>query len=136
MNNNFVTYSDLKCPSVELKCILDDLFSNLSVKFTANPDGTVTVKQEGVTKYTIPKIQEINYGAYEITAVASQLEYLIPFTTTTIGSFQLTEVENSVGGGYYANYIAKVSVGSGILVKYATQPTVGQKVKFNYLVIK
>jgi hypothetical protein len=29
MNNNIVTYSDLKCPSVHLKCILENLFCGM-----------------------------------------------------------------------------------------------------------
>ena len=78
----------------------------------------------------------IYYGTYEITGVLTQLEYLIPYTATVISHFQLTQVENSDGNGYYSDYIAKVSVGNGILIKYDTQPPVGQKIKFNYLIIK
>jgi len=92
----------------------------------------------GIPTYTnpTPSILGINYGSYEITGVLGQFEYLIPYTTTTISHFQLTQIENSVGGGYYSDYISKVSVGNGILVVYDVQPPVGQKIKFNYLIIK
>lgn len=83
-----------------------------------------------------PAVLGIYSGSYEITGVLGQLEYLIPFTATTISNFQLTQIENSVGGGYYSDYISKVSSGNGILVIYDTQPPVGQKIKFNYLIIK
>lgn len=92
----------------------------------------------GVPTYVNPLISllGIYVGSYEITGVLGQLEYLIPYTTTTISNFQLTQIENSVGDGYYSDYIAKVSTGNGILIKYNVQPIVGQKIKFNYLIIK
>ena len=92
----------------------------------------------GVPAFVNPtsSVVGIYYGSYEITGVLGQFEYLIPYTATTISHFQLTQIENSVGDGYYSDYISKVSVGNGILVKYDVQPPVGQKIKFNYLIIK
>ncbi len=79
----------------------------------------------------------IYYGSYEITGVLGQLEYTIPYTNTaTISHVQITQVENSVTGGYYADYIIRAVPTTGIVIIYDVQPPVGQKIKFNYLVIK
>lgn len=43
MKNNIVTYADLTCPSVQLKCILKDLFHDLLAKeLLAYPSHPVT----------------------------------------------------------------------------------------------
>lgn len=101
-------------------------------------EGQVYSIVEGVPTFVNPAtaLLGIYSGSYEITGVLGQLEYLIPYTTTTISNFQLTQIENSVGGGYYSDYISKISSGNGILIIYDVQPPVGQKIKFNYLIIK
>ena len=101
-------------------------------------NGQLLVVTSGIPTYTnpLPSVLGINYGSYEITGILGQLEYLIPYTTTTISHFQLTQIENSDLGGYYSNYISKISSGNGILIVYDMQPPVGQKIKFNYLIIK
>jgi hypothetical protein len=101
-------------------------------------NGQVYTVVSGIPTFVDPStaVLGIYYGSYEITGVLTQFEYLIPYTATTISHFQLTQVENSVGSGYYSDYIAKIDTGNGILVKYDTQPPVGQKIKFNYLIIK
>lgn len=59
INNNIVTYSDLKCPSVNLKCILEDLFCGLvnnpecldfQMALSPSPNNILTVTVGGVTK--------------------------------------------------------------------------------------
>jgi hypothetical protein len=112
--------------------------SNEGKWLTPGSEGQILTVASGIPTYSNPLISllGIYIGSYEITAVLGQLEYLIPYTTTTISNFQLTQVENSVGDGYYSDYISKISIGNGILVKYNVQPVVGQKIKFNYLIIK
>lgn len=111
---------------------------NEAIWKTPGTNGQVLTIVSDVPSFVNPTtaVLGIYYGSYEITGVLAQFEYLIPYTATTISHFQLTQVENSVGDGYYSDYIAKVSVGNGILVKYDVQPPVGQKIKFNYLIIK
>lgn len=111
---------------------------NEAIWKTPGTNGQVLTIASGVPEFVNPTtaVLGIYYGSYEITGVLGQLEYLIPYTSTTISHFQLTQIENSVGDGYYSDYISKVSVGNGILVKYDIQPPVGQKIKFNYLIIK
>ena len=101
-------------------------------------EGQIYTVVSGTPTFVNPTVGVLGiyYGTYEITGVLGQFEYLIPYTSTTISHFQLTQIENSVGDGYYSDYISKVSVGNGILVKYDVQPPVGQKIKFNYLIIK
>jgi hypothetical protein len=91
----------------------------------------------GVPTYVAPLVAVgIYYGSYEITGVLGTLEYTIPYTATTISHAQVTQVKNSVGGGYYADYIIEVISTTGIKIIYDVQPPVGQKIKFNYLIIK
>ena len=91
-----------------------------------------------VPTYVAPLIAVgIYYGSYEITGALGVLEYTIPYTTTaTISHVQITQVENSATGGYYADYIVKAVPATGIKIIYDVQPPVGQLIKFNYLVIK
>lgn len=112
--------------------------SNVGKWLAPGSEGQLLTIVSSVPTYTNPttSLLGIYYGSYEITGVLGQFEYLIPYTATTISHFQLTQIENSVGDGYYSDYISKVSVGNGILVKYDVQPPVGQKIKFNYLIIK
>lgn len=112
--------------------------SNEAKWLAPGSNGQILSISSGNPTYVNPVVSIIGifYGDYEITGVLGQLEYLIPYTTSTISHFQLTQIENSVGGGYYSDYIAKTSVGNGILVVYDVQPPVGQKIKFNYLIIK
>jgi hypothetical protein len=90
-----------------------------------------------VPTYVAPLVAVgIYYGSHEITGALGVLEYTIPYTATTISHAQVTQVKNSVSGGYYADYIIEVVSTTGIKIIYDVQPPVGQKIKFNYLIIK
>jgi hypothetical protein len=74
------------------------------------------------------------YGTFEITCNLNQLIYTIPFTNNIL-SFQVTQIENSTGGGYYSDYICKINSGVGIDIIFDVQPPVGQLINFNYFII-
>jgi hypothetical protein len=91
----------------------------------------------GVPTYVAPTVAlGIYYGNYEVTGVLGTLEYTIPYTATTISHAQVTQVKNTLGGGYFADYIIEVVSTVGIKITYDVQPPVGQLIKFNYLIIK
>lgn len=77
----------------------------------------------------------LKQGEYEITSIGNTLEYIIPYTSL-IKSFQLTEIKNSDGVGYYDDYISEYIEGVGIKIIYNLQPPINQKIKFNYLIIR
>lgn len=75
----------------------------------------------------------ISSGTYEITGVANQLSYVIPYTGI-INDVQVTESKNSLLSGYFSDFITEIDSGTGINIIYDVQPPVGQKIKFNYLI--
>lgn len=91
----------------------------------------------GNVSYITPNSNLIGifYGSFEITGVLGVLEYTLPYTLTTISHFQVTQVKNSTGGFYFAPFGTE-STNTGIKIYYDLQPPVGQKIKFNYLIIK
>ena len=73
-------------------------------------------------------------GEFEITATLGNLSYTIPIASN-FTYYSITEKENSLGGGYYSSFISKKISGTGIQITYPVQPPVGQKIKFEYLLI-
>jgi hypothetical protein len=149
MKNNIITYSDLKCPSVQLKCVLEDLFCslinnpgclNFEMALSPAPSNILTVTVGGVT-HTVNlsayldnvKIQEFTLN--DITGLVT-IKETVGGNTWTINlsnAIKNLETNTSVINAIVGHKIADYSNEDGVLFPINETITTSSKTNANTL---